>query len=332
MTHEQVAANTSARPAHNGRVTISEKIVTKIATEAANAVPGTAQVTSGFDRLTGRGFPRIDVELTDDNSAATVEAFIATRWPSPSTAVAKAVRRTITEWVRDFTGIKVLRVNVVAGPVVNEPGERVTRSQLADGIAAPIRPIEVADSAPVRSIQPTGTPKVRSVAQPKEHSARSVAAPLNHQALGVETPRTVTPIAPGKPRMPHAWKPSAPKGHKAFKPKAPKEHRAYTPKVPKTMEPFVPKVPEERKLAKVSIPTNRPLLHPTVPSRTSWTKPVVIVQRPKVRKKTQPEEPVREQLAARAVSYQNPDEQNPVVRQEAVIPNNVKEVQHGQEG
>ncbi|QMV86166.1 Asp23/Gls24 family envelope stress response protein [Corynebacterium hindlerae] len=109
---------------------ISERAVTKIVAAAVASVPGTATIKSGVGRLTGRAFPRFDVQLDDDGDTATIEAFIAVTWPAPLLDVAETVRDTIVEHVHTLTGIKVLACNVVVGPVVAGEG-RVLVEDLA---------------------------------------------------------------------------------------------------------------------------------------------------------------------------------------------------------
>lgn len=109
---------------------ISERAVTKIVAAAVASVPGTATIKSGVGRLTGRAFPRFDVQLDDDGDTATIEAFIAVTWPAPLLDVAETVRETIVEHVHTLTAIKVLACNVVVGPVVAGEG-RVLVEDLA---------------------------------------------------------------------------------------------------------------------------------------------------------------------------------------------------------
>ena len=113
-------------------VRISERAVSRIVAGAAASVPGTTGLTRS---LAGRTYPRYDVIVDDAAGTCSVEAFIAVVWPSPVTAVAESVRRTITDWVTDMTGLTVTHVNVVVGPVV--PDVPVTATAVA---AHPPRP------------------------------------------------------------------------------------------------------------------------------------------------------------------------------------------------
>lgn len=113
-------------------VRISERAVSRIVALAAASVPGTTELARS---LSGRTYPRYDVIVDDAAGTCSIEAFIAVVWPSPVTAVAESVRRTITDWVTDMTGLTVTHVNVVVGPVI--PDVPVTAYAVA---AHPTRP------------------------------------------------------------------------------------------------------------------------------------------------------------------------------------------------
>lgn len=122
-------------------VTISERSVTKLVAAATSTVPGVASLSTGMGRITGRTFPRFDVQLDPDGDTATIEVIIAVTWPSPVASVAEAVRDTIIEHLRILAGVKVLSCNVMVGPVVASEN-RVTRSDLVMPTIAPL-PITV---------------------------------------------------------------------------------------------------------------------------------------------------------------------------------------------
>lgn len=114
----------------NMSVRISERAVTKVVAAATASVPGTTGFSTSMGRITGRGFPRFDVQLDPDADTATIEAFIAVTWPCPVGAVAAAVRDHIIEHVGVLCGIEVLACNVVVGPVLPSK-ERITKESLA---------------------------------------------------------------------------------------------------------------------------------------------------------------------------------------------------------
>ncbi|QGU02898.1 hypothetical protein CKALI_10215 [Corynebacterium kalinowskii] len=129
-------------------VIISERAVTKIVAAATATVPGTTGFSTGVGRLTGRGYPRFDVQLDHDADTATVEAFIAVTWPAPLIEIAETVRRTIVEHVQTLCGIEVLTCNVVVGPVV--PAKK--RVSSADLELAPVSPTPVVVPPPLKLV------------------------------------------------------------------------------------------------------------------------------------------------------------------------------------
>lgn len=128
------------------QVTIAERAVTKVVAAATASVPGTIGFSTSVGRLTGRGFPRFDVQLDFDADTATVEAFIAVTWPSPVTTIATTVRDQIIADVRTFCGIEVLACNVVVGSVLTAK-TRVTADELSVQAAVPRR---LPDPAPLK--------------------------------------------------------------------------------------------------------------------------------------------------------------------------------------
>lgn len=124
---------------------ISERAVTKIVAAATLSVPGTISTSSGMDRITGRSFPRFDVQLDHDADTATVEAFIAVSWPSPLLDVAETVRATIIDHMWTLAGIEVLVCNVVVGPVLAS-----SRGVAADDVQVqPLTPLPIPEPKPV---------------------------------------------------------------------------------------------------------------------------------------------------------------------------------------
>lgn len=121
---------------------LTERAVTRIVAAAAASVPGTATV----ERIAGRSHPRFDVMIDDRSRSASIEAHIAVTWPSPVTAVAEAVRSTVTRRVREMTGLRVEHVNVVVGPVEAD-GRRVTREEIDAARLPEPRPVRARELA-----------------------------------------------------------------------------------------------------------------------------------------------------------------------------------------
>lgn len=145
-------------------VHIAERAVQKIVAAAVASVPGTISHSAGFDRLTGRSYPRYDIQLDEDGDAVSIETFIAVTWPSPVIDVAAAVRETVARHVEIFTGIPVMHVNVVVGPVIS-CDQRVStdRLTLSDPTPHPVhaRPLTVRNPPRLPEPQPLSPIRIR---------------------------------------------------------------------------------------------------------------------------------------------------------------------------
>ena len=141
----------------SGSTVVEERAIARIIAQAIDSVPGTLHYASGLDRLTRRPLPRIETFMDSDGSAIAVEAMIAVVWPAPVAQVAAAVRRTITQWLTDFTGLPVVSVNVSVGAVVpastlEAPRAAAVTAQLEQpSPELALRPI-VAEPLPVRDL------------------------------------------------------------------------------------------------------------------------------------------------------------------------------------
>lgn len=166
-----------------GRTRFSLRAMEKVISSAIASVPGTAAVDAKLAGLAGRAFPRVMAQMDPDTQMVAVDVDIAVYWPSPVTAVAKAVRTAIREAVRDFTGFRTTRVNVtVAGAVA---GERTTA--LAVDTRAPLSP-QIPAIVPERTLKPVEVSphaKVHQVAVPSPVSVRAVAVPEAVKVRGV---------------------------------------------------------------------------------------------------------------------------------------------------
>lgn len=166
-----------------GRTRFSLRAMEKVISAAIASVPGTAAVDAKLAGLAGRAFPRVMAQMDPDTQMVAVDVDIAVYWPSPVTAVAKAVRTAIREAVRDFTGFRTTRVNVTVGGAV--AGERTTA--LAVDTRAPLTP-QIPAIVPERALTPVEVSqhaKVREVAVPSPVSVRAVAVPEAVKVRGV---------------------------------------------------------------------------------------------------------------------------------------------------
>lgn len=114
-----------------GRISVADRVVAKIAAQAAAESPdaGAAAVrmlghaVPGAGRLGTRGtdldaLPRTSVEV--DGSKAFVTLEIAVRWPAPVSEVTEQVRRRVTDRIRDLAGLEVDEVHIIVADLATD--------------------------------------------------------------------------------------------------------------------------------------------------------------------------------------------------------------------
>ena len=109
-----------------GRISISEKVVRKIAAKAAseNSDAGaTATRVLGVSVPGGHdsdlhGLPKTSVEV--DGTVAVVAMEISVRWPKSVATVSEQVRRHVLNRVDELTGIDVVEMNVTVADLVTD--------------------------------------------------------------------------------------------------------------------------------------------------------------------------------------------------------------------
>lgn len=173
-----------------GRTRFSLRAMEKVINSAIASVPGTAAVDAKLAGLAGRAFPRVMAQMDPDTQMVAVDVDIAVYWPSPVTDVAAAVRTSIREAVRDFTGFRTTRVNVTVGAAV--AGERTTA--LAVETRVPL-PAQIPAIVPERILKPITTEHgapVRHVTVPHQATVRAVEVPEGPRVRGISKPADVT--------------------------------------------------------------------------------------------------------------------------------------------
>ena len=160
--------------------TIGVKALEKIVGQAILRVPGTLTRASNLDKITGRAYPRYQVELTKTESGTQVlvDATIAVAWPAPITDIAVAVRTSVRTHLQVLAGISEATVNVAVGPVIPEP-ERVTVEE-------------------VHTARLTPTPRRIYTVQPQP---RPIPAPVPLATVPVRLPEPVA-VATVRPPVP----------------------------------------------------------------------------------------------------------------------------------
>ncbi|OKI57853.1 Asp23/Gls24 family envelope stress response protein [Micromonospora sp. CB01531] len=140
MTAVTEAPAGGSAPAHGGlgRLHIHDRVVEKIAAQAAREV---AEAGSARPRVLGRSLPgagRFGIRRADQGAAATasaaiegsvtrIELSISVRWPASIPEVTARVRDRVRTRVSDLTGLRVQEVGITVTDLVTDrtPASRV---------------------------------------------------------------------------------------------------------------------------------------------------------------------------------------------------------------
>lgn len=114
-----------------GRTVIAQRVVEKIASQAAVEVSAAGGRSGGLLGLGGRvdldARPSAAVQLS--GRIATVAVTVGVSYPSPLRAVGDDIRRHVATRVDQLTGIEVHRVDVEIAWLVNTTAEAATRAR-----------------------------------------------------------------------------------------------------------------------------------------------------------------------------------------------------------
>jgi uncharacterized alkaline shock family protein YloU len=113
-------------PQERGGLDIRDKAVETIIRHAA-ATESIVQRANGMSRLVTDDLPAVSATVHAGAVAATV--IVAARWPTPATAFAERIRATVTECVRDQTGLAVTRIDVAVRYLPQSAHHEVRRVQ-----------------------------------------------------------------------------------------------------------------------------------------------------------------------------------------------------------
>lgn len=268
---------TDLAPADIRFMDLNDKILDRIATQAALSVPGVVENSTGLNMLPGMKLPRFEFDRAPADGALYVRAHIAVRWPSPVAAVAQVARETIAEWLEHYTGSRVLAINVDVDDVIQpetdeEQGafaaQRVTLAELDATPRTPelhrISAVTLATRAPeihrhlaeddihrpqpladldVRSIEVPEAPEVRSIEVPDAPEVRSIAVPAEPSVRSISAPE------PAALREVHA-----------------RELEATPVSAPTPVEPMRIYTPAEPVVNRIPTPEPRKVTHPKAPA------------------------------------------------------------------
>ncbi|MCC2314955.1 Asp23/Gls24 family envelope stress response protein [Cellulomonas xiejunii] len=94
-------------PEARGTLTVSDRVVQKVARAAASRVHGVVETTSG---LLGRDLPHASAHT--HGTRAQVQVDVALAWPAPAAGTARRVRDAVEDAVLRYAGVRADRVDV----------------------------------------------------------------------------------------------------------------------------------------------------------------------------------------------------------------------------
>lgn len=110
------AAAATVDPADRGRLHIADRVVEKVAEQAALDTRGVVGSGSALRRAVGRDYPKVRVEVAGGRVRITVD--VAALWPLPLARTTADVRGAVTDRVQELVGLHVDSVDVHAARVV----------------------------------------------------------------------------------------------------------------------------------------------------------------------------------------------------------------------
>lgn len=309
----------------------TERALSTIVQQAILSVPGVVQRSSGLEKITGRSYPRFNIDSDDTNGSVSIDSTIAVTWPSPVTAVAETVRDTVRTWISRFTGIENVTVNVAVGPVVNVPTRVTMNNLLQFGLDPVITPVRYTETNPVsptvkeqqalRPIDRGHLPELRPIDRGRQPVLRAINAGTIPEPWIPETPepRFVRPTSQpnAKPVMSiHVPEPVTPAS-----PSVNRTTRVVSPTTPRPVQAISPQVKKPR-----------PLIHPTtVQSRVRSVAALPPIQPVPVRTPP-PIRVVSPQIVSRGIPAVRPQVVHHPLKPIAINKNRVKEVLRNERG
>ncbi|RAV32814.1 Asp23/Gls24 family envelope stress response protein [Corynebacterium heidelbergense] len=297
MVTDSEPQGTGERATSQTHTEINDRIVDRIARQAALSVPGVVADSSGMNKLPGRGLPRFDIDRATADSAIYITAHIAVQWPCPVVAVAQTARETIAEWLEHYTGVAVLAINVEVEEVVGaEDGEvytdnataataeahgpqegyalragRTQRTTLEELAAAPRTPeLHYIIANPLQAHSPTveahlGEEDILRPQPMADVDVRSIAVPAEKEVRSIAAPAEpdVRSISAPEPR--EIMRPVEPEPVTPISISAP--HPTPVRRIGRLPEPQLRRIPtpEPPAVSRVRTPATRPVYVPKVP-------------------------------------------------------------------
>lgn len=121
-----MAEAVSVDPAQRGTLSIADRVIDKMAAEAASSVDGIVRTGSTLEKFVGRKLPKASSTVRGDQARVRVD--VAVLWPMPLAQVAADVRSSVSDTVTRLAGLNVSAVDVTVDrveQVQTHPARRV---------------------------------------------------------------------------------------------------------------------------------------------------------------------------------------------------------------
>lgn len=112
-------------PGQRGRLSIADRVIERIAAQAALGVDGVVETTSALGKVVGRQLPKISSDVQGNDVRLSVD--VAVTWPKPLRDVVRQVRDDVIRDVEAIAGKHVRSVDVTVAKMERPPQAPVRR-------------------------------------------------------------------------------------------------------------------------------------------------------------------------------------------------------------
>ncbi len=112
-------------PGQRGRLSIADRVIERIAAQAAVGVDGVVETTSALGKVVGRQLPKISSDVQGNDVRLSVD--VAVTWPKPLRDVVRQVRDDVIRDVEAIAGKHVRSVDVTVAKMERPPQAPVRR-------------------------------------------------------------------------------------------------------------------------------------------------------------------------------------------------------------
>lgn len=108
-----------------GTLDVRLKAIERVAELAALEVAGTVRHRGTLDKVSGGGYPKVEVRV--HGRSARLKVQVACSWPAPVSHLAERVRVAVLDQTGDLTGVHVASVDVTVHPINHTDDTRRVR-------------------------------------------------------------------------------------------------------------------------------------------------------------------------------------------------------------